>query len=331
MEDNELNQEVALGLLESEGFVVEIANNGLEAVEMVSKHAYDIVLMDMQMPVMDGLTATREIRKLDHFKDLPILAMTANAMDQDKEKCAEAGMNDHVAKPIDPDELFNALLKWIKPKTTLIDKDAKQYKVVDPVIDYSGLDVIEGLDIQLGLKRVMGKLPLYLNMLRKYIETGHVAVSDLRNALVVNDLEVAERVAHTFKGVNGNIGASTLQSMAGNIERLVKINEDHDQIMREFETFAIAQIRMVDAISSVLPVVLSETKVFGSNGLKKPIDKQVLDKFIALIKDDDTEANVYLERNEADFRANFSEEIFNKLTDALLEFDFEKALVLATS
>ena len=331
VEDNELNQEVALGLLESEGFVVEIANNGLEAVEMVSKHAYDIVLMDMQMPVMDGLTATREIRKLDHFKDLPILAMTANAMDQDKEKCAEAGMNDHVAKPIDPDELFNALLKWIKPKTTLIDKDAKQYKVVDPVIDYSGLDVIEGLDIQLGLKRVMGKLPLYLNMLRKYIETGHVAVSDLRNALVVNDLEVAERVAHTFKGVNGNIGASTLQSMAGNIERLVKINEDHDQIMREFETFAIAQIRMVDAISSVLPVVLSETKVFGSNGLKKPIDKQVLDKFIALIKDDDTEANVYLERNEADFRANFSEEIFNKLTDALLEFDFEKALVLATS
>ena len=330
VEDNELNQEVALGLLESEGFVVEIANNGQEAVEMVSQYPYDIVLMDMQMPVMDGLTATREIRKLDQFKDLPILAMTANAMDQDKEKCAEAGMNDHVAKPIDPDELFNALLKWIKPKTSLLDKEANKKKVGDTVIDPSGLEAIVGLDTKLGLKRVMGKMPLYLNMLKKYVETGHAAVTDLRNALAMNDQEVAERVAHTCKGVNGNIGASGLQAMAGSIEKLVKVNHDRDQIMREFEAFAVAQISMVDAISSALPVGPSEVKVSGSNGLKKPMDKKVYDKFIALLKDDDTEANVYLELNETDFKAHFTEVIFNNMTEALLDFDFEKALALAT-
>ncbi len=331
VEDNELNQEVALGLLESEGFVVEIANNGQEAVEMVSQHLYDIVLMDMQMPVMDGLTATKEIRKLDQFKDLPILAMTANAMDQDKEKCAEAGMNDHVAKPIDPDDLFNALLKWIKPKTSPLVKEAKQIKEVEAINQTTGLDSIVGLDTKLGLKRVMGKMPLYLNMLKKYVETGHTAVSDLRNALAMNDQEVAERIAHTFKGVNGNIGASALQAMADSIEKLVKLNNDRDQLMQEFETFAVAQISMVEAISSALPVGSSETSTSPSNRVKKPIDKKVFDKFIELLKDDDTDANVYLELHESAFKAHFSEVIFNNMTEALLDFDFEKALALATS
>lgn len=331
VEDNELNQEVALGLLESEGFVVEIANNGQEAVDMVSQRPYDIVLMDMQMPVMDGLTATREIRKLDQFKELPILAMTANAMDQDKEKCAEAGMNDHVAKPIDPDELFNALLKWIKPITSVLEKEVKPKKVEETLNETFGFEAIVGLDTKLGLKRVMGKMPLYLNMLKKYVETGYTAVSDLRNALVANDHEVAERVAHTCKGVNGNIGASALQIMAGSIEKSVKERIDINQIMQEFEVFAIAQISMVDAISKTLPVVQTESKVSGSKGVNKPIDKKMLDKFIALLNDDDTEANVYLERNETDFKAHFSEVIFNNMTNALLDFDFEKALALATS
>jgi two-component system sensor histidine kinase/response regulator len=283
----------------------------------------------MQMPVMDGLTATREIRKLDQFKDLPILAMTANAMDQDKEKCAEAGMNDHVAKPIDPDDLFNALLKWIKPKTSFLEKEATQNKVIDTVGEQSVLESIEGLDTKLGLKRVMGKMPLYLNMLKKYVETGHAAVSDLRNALAINDQEVAERVAHTFKGVNGNIGASSLQAMAGSIEKLVKTNHDHDQIMQEFETFAVAQINMVNAISSALVDGLSDIKASSSNALKKPMDKKMYDKFISLLEDDDTEANVYLELNEVDFKAHFTEVIFNNMTEALLNFDFEKALALA--
>ncbi len=331
VEDNELNQEVALGLLESEGFVVEIANNGQEAVQMIIRNPYDIVLMDMQMPVMDGLTATREIRKLDQFKALPILAMTANAMDQDKDKCAEAGMNDHVAKPIDPEDLFNALLKWIKPKASVPSNEVKQKKLIEIDNTFPRFETIAGLDTKLGLKRVMGKMPLYLAMLKKYVKTGHAAVLDLKNALAANDQEVAERVAHTCKGVNGNIGASALQAMAGSLEELVKDYRDRDQIMREFEIFAVAQTSMVEAISRVLPLSASDSKKSGNKVLKMPMDKKLLDQFILLLKDDDTGAIIYLEKHESDFKAHFSDIIFDNMIEALLEFDFEKALALATS
>ena len=116
VEDNELNQEVAAELLKEAGFVVDIADNGQIAVDMVQHAAYDIVLMDMQMPVMDGVTATVEIRKIGDYRELPIVAMTANAMQQDKDRCLAAGMQDFVTKPIEPDELWAALLMWVKPR-----------------------------------------------------------------------------------------------------------------------------------------------------------------------------------------------------------------------
>ena len=331
VEDNELNQEVALGLLESEGFVVEIANHGKEAVEKVSQHRYDIVLMDMQMPVMDGLTATKEIRKLSQFKDLPILAMTANAMDQDKERCAEAGMNDHIAKPIDPDALFNALLKWIKPQSsTLAKKNVQSNKDAEITAESSRLKAVSGLDTNLGLKRVMGKMPLYLTMLKKYVETGHAAIADLRDALLAHDNEVAERLAHTYKAVNGNIGATGLQAMAANIEKLVKKNHDRNQLMKEFEAFANAQTMMVNAIAGALSLRSDVPKVAKPTAVKKQMDQKVLSQFISLLKDDDTQATLYLERHEDDFKAHFSEDIVHHITEALLAFDFEKALALTT-
>ena len=114
-EDNEINQQVAEEILEQAGLVVRIANNGKEAVEMVKAGNFDVVLMDIQMPVMGGFEATQEIRRDERFKDLPIIAMTAHAMAGDREKSIEAGMNDHVTKPIDPDQLISALVKWIKP------------------------------------------------------------------------------------------------------------------------------------------------------------------------------------------------------------------------
>ena len=119
VEDNELNREVALGLLEDAHLAIETAENGQVAVQMVAEHKYDLVLMDMQMPVMDGLGATRAIRSKPQFQSLPIIAMTANVMESDRDKCNEAGMNDHLAKPIDPEALFAALLRWIKPRAEL--------------------------------------------------------------------------------------------------------------------------------------------------------------------------------------------------------------------
>jgi PAS domain S-box-containing protein len=329
VEDNELNQEVALGLLEGEGFVVDIANNGQEAIDMIAQHAYDIVLMDMQMPVMDGLTATREIRKMDRFKDLAVLAMTANAMDQDKEKCAEAGMNDHVAKPIDPDELFNALLKWIKPKAhagAKLQLAKKTEHAADAPLD---LDAIAGLDTKLGLKRVMGKMPLYVSMLKKYVETGPAALADLKQAIAVKDQDTAERIAHTFKGINGNIGASGLQDMAGNIEKLLKKPTDADALLKDVEQFSLQQTAMVDAIALALSLDFNKADSIAPEEVKRPMDEKILQPFIALLKDDDTGALAYLEKYEQAFKAHFSNQTFDTINEALLEFDFEKALALA--
>ncbi len=112
VEDNDINQEVAIGLLEDAAIQVDLAENGEIAVRMAQENDYDAVLMDMQMPVMDGIEATRAIRSDPRLQDLPIIAMTANAMAIDREKCLEAGMNDHIGKPIDPDQLFSVLLRW---------------------------------------------------------------------------------------------------------------------------------------------------------------------------------------------------------------------------
>jgi two-component system sensor histidine kinase/response regulator len=123
VEDNEINQEVAIGQLEDAEFIVDLAENGEIALRMVEEGDYDVVLMDMQMPVMDGVEATRAIRADQRFRNLPIIAMTANAMDADRDRCLEAGMNDHIAKPIDPEQLFQVLLRWISPRTGVHGKE----------------------------------------------------------------------------------------------------------------------------------------------------------------------------------------------------------------
>jgi two-component system sensor histidine kinase/response regulator len=336
VEDNELNQEVALGLLESEGFIVEIANNGKEAVEMVSANSYDIVLMDMQMPVMDGLTATQEIRKLPQFKTLSILAMTANAMDQDVEKCMAAGMNGHVAKPIDPDTLFNALIKWIKPRHPAV--SIKKPVLPDAVLassdEIAGLDAIDGLDVKLGLKRVMGKKPLYLNMLKKYVETGIQSLHDLKSALQEHDRETAERIAHTLKGTNGNIGATVLQTKAGDIEKHIKQQADFKVLMAEAVVLEQVQTCMVHAISSV--IVNSQPQPLPDSNLAtqqptQTLDPKLLDQLILLLKDDDTQAILLLEQHAEPFKAHFTPVLYEHINRALLEFNFEHALTLITS
>jgi two-component system sensor histidine kinase/response regulator len=237
-------------------------------------------------------------------------------------------MNDHVAKPIDPDELFNALLKWIKPKAQVgaalpQDKHAKQS--ADAPID---LDSIAGLDTKLGLKRVMGKMPLYINMLKKYVETGPAALLDLKQAIAVKDQDTAERIAHTFKGISGNIGASALQDMAGNIEKLIKTPKNKDALLKDLEQFSLAQNAMVDAIALALSLDCTKADSTAPEVQKQAMDEKILQSFIALLKDDDTGALPYLEKHEQAFKAHFSNQIFNTINEALLEFDFEKALVL---
>ena len=215
VEDNEMNQQVATELLESAGAIVTVAGNGGIAVDLLrdgpQPPAFDIVLMDLQMPEMDGYTATRHLRADSRFNDLPILAMTAHALVEERQRCLEAGMNDHVTKPIDPDALFAALARWTKrrePATPAPEKKAA------PRMDVQ-VPPIEGIDIAGGLKRVAGNQKLYRSLLEQFVAKQADASSQIADALEKNDRALAERLAHTVKGVAANLGMLAYPGSSG--------------------------------------------------------------------------------------------------------------------
>ena len=214
VEDNELNQEVALGLLADTGATVDVADNGQVALDCLTRARYDLVLMDMQMPVMDGLTATRLIRQRPACRELPIVAMTANAMPSDRERCLDAGMDEHLAKPIDPDELYALLLRRLGRR-------GPPAAPARPVArsDAPPLPEIAGLDTAAGLKRVLGKVEAYRALLQKFIGNQQDSDQAIAAALARGDRDEATRLAHTLRGVAGNIGAHELMQRSERLER----------------------------------------------------------------------------------------------------------------
>ncbi|MCX7193660.1 MAG: response regulator [Proteobacteria bacterium] len=321
VEDNEFNQEVAMGLLSDAGFEVDIAGNGQQAVDKVRERAYDMVLMDMQMPVMDGITATMEIRKL--FRDLPVVAMTANAMQQDKDKCAQAGMNDYLAKPIDPDELFRTLLRWIPPVQTQVAAENPTGQTVTRE-GSCDLPMIDGLDVELGLQRVVGKQQLYLNMLRKYLINQKNTPDELRAALAAEDLTTAERIVHTAKAVSGNIGASGLQEMAGELEQMFSAGSSREALAAKVEEFSDAQSAMIAALKAAVPAEHTHSSIVPDMAKSAEVLRLLHD----LLADDDSEAADVLEENFDLLRYALGPEIFPKVDKAIKRFDFESALQL---
>ncbi|MEO5345110.1 MAG: response regulator [Magnetococcus sp. YQC-9] len=352
VEDNDLNQEVAKGILEDAGFVVELAENGQIAVEQVQKNRYDIVLMDMQMPVMDGVTATLEIRKLPDLTGLPILAMTANAMQQDRERCMAAGMNDHIAKPIDPDELWKALLKWIPPRSpdgsgagTLAANGpsaadgntppSPPSAVLMPTLllptsapDGSKDEIprgIEGLDVDLGLKRVVGKQTLYLSMLRKYLAGQYDAPAKIRASLDAGDHATAERLAHTLKGASGNIGATGLQQRAGRVEAAIRNTVARaaiETLLNELEpgltTLIVALRRALpdESREKPTPVVMAIDRVQLAAAGKQ---------LAGILADFGSEAEELWEAHDGLFKAACGE-AWNRIDGALRAYEFDEAL-----
>ncbi|OSM00219.1 ABC transporter substrate-binding protein [Magnetofaba australis] len=237
VEDNEINIQVATELLLEAPLDVFIAENGAEAVDMVNSEPFDAVLMDIQMPVLDGYAAARKIRENPELADLPIIAMTANAMSGDRERCLGAGMNDHVAKPIVPAEMFAALAQWVPlgrqarglAPLTSATLDAEPPAAKPPAVasaqtttQHSEMPVIPGIDTEEALARLDGNAGLYWRVLRQFADNQRHAVSQMDAALAQGALDDAERIAHTLKGVAASIGASALAHIAGELESLIE-------------------------------------------------------------------------------------------------------------
>jgi PAS domain S-box-containing protein len=219
-EDNEINQQVAVETLIAEGFHVEVANNGKEVLNKLDR-PWDIILMDLQMPVMDGFETTREIRHIDKYKELPIVAMTADAMTGVRDKVLEAGMNDYVTKPIVPKELWIALNRWVSPGNRELPEDFLRAKD-DDLSDAQSVPVIAGVDVEKGLSRVGGKKKLYLRLLSKFRDEFENGVAIIEEELLKGDRAAAVRQAHTIKGVAANVGAESIQRAAADAEQALK-------------------------------------------------------------------------------------------------------------
>ena len=249
VEDNEINQQVASEILEQAGFHVDIANHGQEALDMLEDKEYDCVLMDVQMPVMDGYTATGKIREDTRFRDLPVLAMTANATLEDRERSLESGMNEHIAKPIRPQILFTALLKWIKHAQRELPANLNQATSTE---DQPDLPPLPGIDTEDGINRLGGNVKSYVNLLKKFADNQAGATDRIIDAIEDGDREQAVRLAHTLKGVSGNIGAGKLQALALNLETLLETDSGEDA--KPFLTDAGAEltrlIKMIEDIDS---------------------------------------------------------------------------------
>jgi len=220
VEDNEINQQVAEELLAGVGVVVDIVENGALALEAVAGTHYDMVLMDCQMPVMDGFEATRRIRLLPQAANLPILAMTANAMTGDRERCIEAGMNEHIAKPIEPAHLYGAMARYAPAQGAA--ENATTARSREEKSDTHLPDMLEGIDLTGTLRRLNNNRVLYLRLLRQFHAQSGEIVSDIQRAVEAGDFDSATRTAHTAKGVSANIGAREISEAAAEAERLLR-------------------------------------------------------------------------------------------------------------
>jgi two-component system, sensor histidine kinase and response regulator len=206
VEDNLMNQEIAVELMEKAGIRVDVANNGAEALKKIEQSQYDGVLMDCQMPVMDGYEATTIIRQNPLYETLPIVAMTANEMKGDRDKSIQCGMNDHIAKPIDVIKFFEALTKWIKPKNPTT--SFQEYDD-EPSIGLESIR-IPNLNMSVALERMAGDEKLLLKLLKRFTQTQLEFSSRLHYALENGNIDEATREVHSLKGLCGNIGAVNL-------------------------------------------------------------------------------------------------------------------------
>ncbi len=325
VDDNEFNQYVARELLESAGFVVDVAENGQIALDKVQAKTYDVVLMDMQMPVMDGVTATRAIRQRPALSRLPIIAMTANAMQQDKDACLAAGMWDVVTKPIAPDALWAALLRWVPPHQRValpVPPVPLQVPQTAPEQDaLVAMGYIEGLDTALGLRRANGKPKVYLEMLRLFVRNQKDMETQLQAALNAADYAQAERLAHTCKGVSGSLGASELQAHAGQLEDALRRRVPIDMV----QLLALAVVQPLHALLTQLQRRLPAAVVAPPVAVDPEQLRTVCDQLVVLLENDEGDAVDLLDTHAGLLQAAFPG-TFAALRDAVQGFDFDAAL-----
>ncbi len=347
VEDNELNQEVASGLLRGAGFAVDLAENGEIALGKVKEMTYEIVLMDMQMPVMDGITATREIRKLPQFAALPVVAMTANATERDRQRCLDAGMNDHIAKPVEPDNLWKVLLKWVKTPHALDEnatitsqpvteeklQSASENSVERPSsavtsakaaaqIPPTDLLAIKSIDALNGIHLFGDNIEAYRKQLERFRQNYHSAIDQLQHMIVAEGIAAGEVFCHEFKGVCGTISANELSTLVAELDVLLKQGKmpeparfNHLQRILKQLISEIDGLTAPEVATPIIKVVLGRDELFCG-----------LAKLAILLESDLGEAETLLAELHAGVIGGDTEQTMNEIAATVDRFAIDDAL-----
>ncbi|MCL1939586.1 MAG: response regulator [Desulfovibrionaceae bacterium] len=346
VEDNPINQQVAAELLESAEISVTIAENGLKALEAVQHSGrtppFDLVLMDLQMPEMDGYEAASRLRADPRYASMPIVAMTAHAMVDERERCFMVGMNDHISKPIEVDKFFTTLTRWLQDFSESAEPGRKaaapegttpaEAKPAVPGASITeGALFLPGLDTEKALIRLGNNERLYIKLLKQFLAHHATAEAQFYEAFDAGDMETARRIAHTLKGLAGSIGATALASECAFLEASFAngdMNTTRALAATAFHTLASVQATLSQAFASEFTAGATGESLqkVDLSPEQKQRKRELLDELERYLKDDDAEAVAFLTTNRQELSAYLPAGAVDELEGSLSRFDFEKAL-----
>ena len=335
VEDSEINRQVASELLEDLGLSVDVAENGAVALEQLRKSPPDAVLMDMQMPVMDGLEATRRIRAEAAWASLPVIAMTAKAMAEDRQRCFDAGMSDFVPKPIEPSYLLQVLTRWLPPATATLPASSP---AVGPAADpssnpvdarWAALSEIDGLDPARGLRLCNNKPALYMSVLEMFASRQAEGVAELVALLAKGELAEAQRRVHTLKGVAASIGAWALADEATELDQALRAVDGEAGLVLQDRASALSRhtAELAAALTRILPALQQPADAQASAGASTGV-REELQRLHVLLHAGDVAARDWV-LDKADWmRMALGAQIAQALSQAVNNFDFDHAAEL---
>ena len=334
VEDNPINQEVTCQLLESVGIRTTVAENGKAAVAMAGAGNYDLILMDLQMPVMGGLEATMEIRRLAGMESIPILAMTANVFEEERHKCMSAGMNDHLAKPVKPEILYKSLIHWLPAKNynenppvteTRVEESRNENTESEHSRLITSLQAIDGLDVAAGLRSLLGDVHRYARLLNQFVEGHGEDAAKLSAYATSGSLETVQQSAHALKGVAGTLGITRVQNVAFTLEKLARQGADRNLLQNPIDLLATELKTLAEAMQNALPAkqTLRNTLVVDPETLLRA--NTVLSHLDTLLSSSDASAYDLFEESK-ELLYNVLGETVAQLEKQIQDFDFADAL-----
>ncbi|MBM5571239.1 MULTISPECIES: PAS domain S-box protein [Deefgea] len=316
-EDNEINSEVATQMLQDLGLQVDIARTGLEAIKMMAAYPYPLVLMDMQMPEMDGLQATRSLRKNPAWKDVPIIAMTANAFKEDRQACIDSGMNDFITKPVDPNLLLQVLTRWLPEPSTapeLFNKPESS-SLLESLPEC--LQHNSDIDVRRSLSALHGDVDTYLRLLRRFIQSHRNEGQHIAHDLQTGKIESAIRRAHTMKGASATLGLLKLHSCAAELEQALQQNGSGIAVLIK---------KMAEHLLALskLPLELKVTQLAIAK-IPSAQMQEILIQLSDLLACDDTASDDLFQAYQVQLKLYFAEQA-EQLKQSIESFDFPKAV-----